>query len=53
MFGGPGLDELYVTSISNSGNRTSDEDGAGGLYKLTGLGATGIAEKRFILKSTD
>lgn len=53
MFGGPGLDELYVTSISDSGNRTSDEDGAGGLYKLTGLGATGIAEKRFILKSTD
>jgi len=51
MFGGTGLDELYVTSISNSGNRTSDEDGAGGLYKLSGIGATGIAESRFLLKS--
>ncbi|MEM7018548.1 MAG: SMP-30/gluconolactonase/LRE family protein [Pseudomonadota bacterium] len=47
MFGGPELNELYVTSISNSGNRTSDEEGAGGLYKITGLGATGIAEPRF------
>jgi sugar lactone lactonase YvrE len=47
MFGGPGLDELYVTSISNSGNRTSEEDGAGGLYRLSGLGATGIGESRF------
>ena len=49
MFGGQNLDELYVTSISNSGNRSSDEDGAGGLYKLTGVGATGISEKRFLL----
>jgi L-arabinonolactonase len=47
MFGGDNLNELYVTSISNSGNRTSDEEGAGGLYRLTGIGATGIAEKRF------
>jgi L-arabinonolactonase len=47
MFGGDNLNELYVTSISNSGNRTSDEEGAGGLYKLTGIGAAGIAEKRF------
>ncbi len=48
MFGGPGLDELYVTSIHNSGNRTSDEPGAGGLYRITGLDAIGIAEPRFI-----
>lgn len=47
MFGGAGMNELYVTSISNSGNRTSDEEGAGGLFRLTGIGATGIAEKRF------
>ncbi len=47
MFGGSGLNDLYVTSISNSGNRTSDEEGAGGLYKVTGIGATGIPEKRF------
>lgn len=51
MFGGSGLDELYVTSISNSGNRTSDEEGAGGLYKISGIGATGIAETRFLLES--
>ncbi len=51
MFGGTGLDELYVTSISDSGNRTSEEEGAGGLYRLSGLGATGIAEMRFLTKS--
>ena len=47
MFGGPDLDELYVTSISNSGNRTSTEVNAGGLFRVTGLGATGLAESRF------
>ncbi len=46
MFGGPAMDELFVTSISNSGNRTSDEPAAGGLFKITGTGATGIAETR-------
>ncbi len=51
MFGGSDLDELYVTSISNSGNRTSDEEGAGGLYRVKGLGVKGIAERRFNLKS--
>ena len=47
MFGGRDLDELYVTSISNSGNRVSNEAGAGGLYRITGLGVQGIAETRF------
>ena len=47
MFGGRELDELFVTSISNSGNRTSSEPQAGGLYKVTGIGATGLAERRF------
>ena len=51
MFGGVGLDELYVTSISNSGNRTSGEEAAGGLFRLTGLGVRGIAEPRFNLSS--
>lgn len=51
MFGGVGLDELFVTSISNSGNRISSEDGAGGLYRVTGLGVRGIAESRFQLRS--
>lgn len=53
MFGGVNMNELYVTSISNSGNRTSDEEGAGGLFRLTGLQATGIPEKRFIPESID
>lgn len=47
MFGGSDLDELFVTSISNSGNRVSNEVGAGGLYRMTGLGVQGIAETRF------
>ena len=47
MFGGPNLDELYVTSISNSGNRTSDAPEAGALFRVTGLGANGIAEPRY------
>jgi sugar lactone lactonase YvrE len=53
MFAGVGLDELYVTSISDSGNRTSDEAGAGGLYRITGVGAAGIAEQRFVHHSPD
>jgi L-arabinonolactonase len=47
MFGGIDLDILYVTSISDSGNRTSLEEGAGGLYQITGLGARGLPEGRF------
>ncbi|MFN3230714.1 MAG: SMP-30/gluconolactonase/LRE family protein [Alphaproteobacteria bacterium] len=47
MFGGPNLDQLYVTSISSSGglNATGPMDGT--LLKITGHGATGIAEPRF------
>jgi L-arabinonolactonase len=48
MFGGEDLTDLYVTSISNSGNRTSTEEGAGGLFRITGTGATGIPERRFL-----
>lgn len=47
MFGGTDLDILYVTSISDSGNRTSPEEGAGGLYQITGLGVRGLPECRF------
>lgn len=47
MFGGPDLDVLYVTSISDSGNRTSDDALAGALFAITGLGVRGIAEPRF------
>lgn len=43
-FGGPALDVLYVTSISRSHRLTAPEAEAGGLFAVTGLGATGIAE---------
>ena len=49
MFGGAHLDELYVTSIRNSGNRISDETGAGGLFRITNLGVIGVPEQRFNL----
>lgn len=43
-FGGPALDVLYVTSISRSHRLTAPEAEAGGIFAVTGLGATGIAE---------
>lgn len=43
-FGGPDLDTLYVTSISKSHRLTAAEPEAGGLFAITGLGASGIAE---------
>ncbi len=47
-FGGPGLDVLYVTSISNSGNlMRSDHPDAGAVFAFHGLGVRGIAEVRF------
>lgn len=47
-FGGPDLDVLYVTSISNSGNlMRTDHPDAGALFAFHGLGARGIAEVPF------
>lgn len=46
-FGGPALDQLYVTSISDSGRLRSGEPEAGALLRLDGLGATGLPEARF------
>lgn len=43
-FGGPALDVLYVTSISRSHRLAASEAEAGGVFAVTGLGATGIAE---------
>jgi L-arabinonolactonase len=43
-FGGPGLDVLFVTSISASHRLTAPEPEAGGLFAITGLGVTGLAE---------
>lgn len=45
-FGGPNLDVLYVTSISDSGTRraTSDDPRAGGLFAVRNLGVRGLPE---------
>jgi L-arabinonolactonase len=47
MFAGPNLDELYVTSISDSGNRRNDEYDSGGLFRIKGLDTAGLAETPF------
>ena len=47
MFAGPELDEIYVTSISDSGSRTADGPDDGGLFRITGLGVHGLPEPRF------
>lgn len=46
MFGGPRLDELYVTSIDPK-LLGRESDGGGALFRITGLGARGIAEPRY------
>ena len=47
-FGGPGLDILYVTSISNSGNALKDDHpDAGALFAIHGTGVRGLPEVRF------
>lgn len=47
-FGGPELDVLYVTSISNSGNLLrSEHPDAGAVVEVRGLGVRGMPEGRF------
>ncbi|WP_246022384.1 SMP-30/gluconolactonase/LRE family protein [Pararhodobacter zhoushanensis] len=50
-FGGPNLDQLYVTSIkdSGSGRAISRHPQGGYLFALDGLGVTGLAEPRMKL----
>jgi sugar lactone lactonase YvrE len=47
MFGGPDLDILFVTSISNAGNNVAEGEQEGGIFAIHGLDAKGIAEPRF------
>ncbi len=57
MFGGPGLDELYVTSIDRATlagadiegveSRKDDDDPGGRLFVVTDLGVKGLAEPRY------
>ncbi|HSW04405.1 MAG TPA: SMP-30/gluconolactonase/LRE family protein [Aquabacterium sp.] len=47
-FGGPALDVLYVTSISDSGHRLrSDAPDAGAVVEVIGLKVSGLPEARF------
>ncbi|RYX97973.1 MAG: SMP-30/gluconolactonase/LRE family protein [Comamonadaceae bacterium] len=47
-FGGPNLDILYVTSISDSGNALKDDHpDAGALFAVHGTGVRGLPEARF------
>lgn len=47
-FGGPDLDVLFVTSISNSGNALRDDHpDAGALFAVHGMGIRGLPEVRF------
>ena len=43
MFGGPGLDHIYLTSISAG----TDEPLAGSLFRIEGVGISGLPEPRF------
>lgn len=49
MFGGLDLDVLFVTSLSEGVSAGSEEQQpqAGGLFAVTGLGVTGLPQKRF------
>lgn len=47
MFGGPELDVLYVTSLSQGLDPERAQEQAGSLFAITGLGVTGVPEVRF------
>ncbi len=47
MFGGPDLETIYITSISESHNIKADGPDDGGLFKIEGLGIKGLPEPRF------
>jgi L-arabinonolactonase len=47
MFGGPQLDQLFVTTIDPTFFGEPAEDGAGYVYVVEGLGARGLPEPRY------
>lgn len=50
-FGGPAMDVLYVTSVSDTGMRLrTDHPDAGTLFAVTGLGVKGVPEGRFKMR---
>jgi sugar lactone lactonase YvrE len=47
MFGGPQLDTLFVTSIGEGYEKNKEQQEAGHLFAITGLGVTGLPQTRF------
>lgn len=49
-FGGAGLDELYVTSLHDSGNGrlVSEHPDSGFVFRIRGLGARGVPEPAYV-----
>ena len=48
MFGGPNLDQLFVTTIARAhGSSEPPQEGAGYVYVVEDLGATGVPEPRY------
>lgn len=47
MFGGAGLDVLFVTSIGHGAENDAQQPEAGSLFAVTGLGVTGVPQTRF------
>ena len=47
MFGGTGLDTLYVTSMGDGLGDDAAQQQAGGLFAITGLGTGGMPQARF------
>jgi hypothetical protein len=47
MFGGRGLDVLYVTTMGRPMWSVPRKESDGGLFAVTGLGVEGLPEPRF------
>ena len=47
MFGGAGLDTLYVTSIAEGVSDKAVQPEAGSLFAITGTGTQGLPQARF------
>jgi L-arabinonolactonase len=47
MFGGSGLDTLYVTSIAEGIGDPAAQPEAGSLFAITGIGTHGLPQARF------
>jgi L-arabinonolactonase len=48
MFGGPDLDKMFVTTVSDHASLDSTSADAGSVFVLHGVGCQGIAERRFV-----